>query len=886
MKLNKFTLSIVLLSMQAAHSQEMLTQKISTSYGDYEALENDATQSLTEAWENHLDGDVYTMSADHLGIISKDALADRFTINGDAGNGEKYRVTCDKDAERNCAIEVAGGGQLTLKNIIFENFIHHPIFNYDGGVIESIEAVEFINNSSPMGRPGGAIFNASKIKEMVNVIFQGNISPMQPGGAIVNTQEDAWIGLIKNAIFDGNESGHAGGAIYNGTGSPIGGGTDSATIENIVDSSFVNNRARYGGAITNTDSSLIVNIINSQFKNNEAEIGGAIYNDENDVIENIEGCLFENNIASNEAAAIYNAGTLTIKDCVFMNNKSTSDAALSGAIYNDGTMKIAAINGNTCFTGNSAKGISNAIYNAGTLSLAAASERSIIFNDRINGEDGLMHINKPSDAKQFTSSPLNGTIIFNNLVSNHTINLYKGTIKTGFVKNEKGEIISYGDFDSSVTLNVEGGAIDHCDGDIRAMNVGSLNLNKSADIHLDADLAQKDTTDRIDSHNPENVTVANGAKFNVKKINILSDGDALITRAHFTDNENLKTAINLSSREELKGYAPIFKYDVSFDSASGDFIFARTEEFNSAILVTPAAAQIGAYMTQVNSFEQAFSNYDLISSLNQKQRHALYNQRAKTSQGNFWVRPYSSKGDINYSNIPNVDEFTYGTYAGVDSAVKDIPNGWSSIYSAYAGYNGSEQKFDGAKVQQNGGIAGVSALAYKKNFWTSLTLNVGALSADADTMYGEENFNMLTSGVASKSGYNVELDDGNYILQPHMQVSYSYVGTEDYNNASGVRIKADDMHAFQIVPGVRFISNRSKEWQPYLDVRMIWNLNDKSSFKADNHALPNLSIDPYVEYGAGMQWHYSENTRFHGSIMMRSGGRRGGSFNLGMSWSL
>jgi len=183
------------------------------------------------------------------------------------------------------------------------------------------------------------------------------------------------------------------------------------------------------------------------------------------------------------------------------------------------------------------------------------------------------------------------------------------------------------------------------------------------------------------------------------------------------------------------------------------------------------------------------------------------------------------------------------------------------IYSAYAGYNGSEQKFEGVTANQNGGTFGGSALVYKENFWTSVTMNIGALSTDAKTMYGDENFNMLTSGIASKKGYNIELQDDDYILQPNLQLSYSYINTEDYNNAAGISIKSGDLHAFQIAAGLRFISNKSQEWQPYLSLRMVWGLNDASSFTANNEKLPDLSIDPYVEYGTGMQWHYSKSLR-------------------------
>lgn len=48
-------------------------------------------------------------------------------------------------------------------------------------------------------------------------------------------------------------------------------------------------------------------------------------------------------------------------------------------------------------------------------------------------------------------------------------------------------------------------------------------------------------------------------------------------------------------------------------------------------------------------------------------------------------------------------------------------------------------------------------------------MNVAALSTDAKSMYGDENFNMLTSGISSKTGYKIECQGGDYILQPNLQ---------------------------------------------------------------------------------------------------------------------
>ena len=135
-------------------------------------------------------------------------------------------------------------------------------------------------------------------------------------------------------------------------------------------------------------------------------------------------------------------------------------------------------------------------------------------------------------------------------------------------------------------------------------------------------------------------------------------------------------------------------------------------------------------------------------------------------------------------------------------------------------------------------------MAYKENFFTGLTVNAGANAGQANTMYGNEDFSMLMAGIASKSGYKYELADGKFIVQPNFLMSYSFVNTFDYTNAAGVRIESDPLHAIQLEPGFKFIGNLENGWQPYTGVSVVWNIMDKTQFKANDTSLPELSVKP------------------------------------------
>ena len=251
-----------------------------------------------------------------------------------------------------------------------------------------------------------------------------------------------------------------------------------------------------------------------------------------------------------------------------------------------------------------------------------------------------------------------------------------------------------------------------------------------------------------------------------------------------------------------------------------------------------------------------------------------------------WFRPYATFEKVPLKNGPDVSNVAYGSFFGGESELYDLGHGWDGMYGIYAGYNGSHQAYDGIGIYQNGGTLGAVGMAYKGNFFTGLTLNAGANAGEASTFYGTDNFSMLMAGIASKTGYNIELADGKFIIQPNFLMSYSFVNTFDYTNSAGVSIDSDPLHAIQIEPGLKFIGNLKNGWQPYLGVSMVWNIMDKTQFQANNVSLPELSIKPFVKYGIGVRKTWGERCVGFFQTYIMNGGRNGVGLQAGFRYTL
>ena len=325
----------------------------------------------------------------------------------------------------------------------------------------------------------------------------------------------------------------------------------------------------------------------------------------------------------------------------------------------------------------------------------------------------------------------------------------------------------------------------------------------------------------------------------------------------------------------------------------------------SSAVAAPVAAQIGGYLAQINSYDQAFANLDMDMLKTREERKAeeMMNKYAVASSSNV-QQPYLNKDGMNYNskglwnrafatfenvplnNGPKVNNVGYGNYFGGDMGKKELSNGWSRQFSAYIGYNGSTQDYTKQSIDQNGGTLGIMETWYKGNFFTALTANVGGNNAEANTDLGKERMAMLMAGVASKTGYNFEFKQGKFIIQPSILISYSFINTFDHNNGLGHNVSSSPIHAIQVAPGIKFIANLKNGWQPYFGINMRWNIMDKASFSIPDVTIPTMSVDPYVEYGVGIQKRWGDRFTGYGQAMIRNGGRNGVMLNIGFRWAI
>ena len=624
-----------------------------------------------------------------------------------------------------------------------------------------------------------------------------------------------------------------------------------------------------GGILNFSNNNLIDGKITGTTASNTGVLG--ITADNLDVTLINDGTL---NLGSGVVAKkIMGSGTTNIEGAV------TNNAAISQGVKvsSSGNLIVGANIGDLTNNGNvvaNASNLTGAVNNSGTLNLSGILDKTI-------GGSGITKISGDS-------------LILANGAS------IKGTLD---VNNQTLNVVAT-DTDSLFNnVNINSGTLNLINNNINNLSAASFKISGNVNLLLDADLKNV-TMDRLPSS-----TVATGM-INVKGINLLSDSkteNVYIPFAYDSFKDKVQTSVNAVGKDVENSYqtttfAPIFKYNVSYNPNNGYFLFSRgggksSSDFNPAVLSGAVNSQVGAYSAVNETFNYAFRHADysfmplpkrirLMSNkyaITEAQSMRYENDYSKT--GGMWYQPYANFENVGLSNGPRVDVQSYGTLIGGDSEYQQLKKGWGTVITPYIGYNGTSQSYPGVSTVTNGGVLGITQTFYRGDFFTALTVNAGAATGETHTMYGRDNYTSLMAGVGSKTGYNFEFNNGKFIIQPSMLMAYTFVNTFNYTNAAGIKISSDPLHSIQLHPSVKFMGNVGKGWQPYASVGMVWNILNETKFMANDVRLPEMSIKPYVEYGVGLQKCWQDKFTGFLQAMIRNGGRNGVALTFGFKWA-
>ena len=423
-------------------------------------------------------------------------------------------------------------------------------------------------------------------------------------------------------------------------------------------------------------------------------------------------------------------------------------------------------------------------------------------------------------------------------------------------------------------------------------NIGNLTLDDSAVGNFSIDISPRDwTSDKILA----GAVTTNGiGTLNVSDFQFINKCpiDRHVPLQIFdTSRPGYENILFTATDKEIR--TPIGYYGL-FPSAAGNGMYNASLTRYVPEVFRGQVATMSTWQNQLTINNLLFDHVQEINMqyLSQSQPNkyaALYPQFAPyqydKKDGSLWFKPFGTIEKLNMTQGLNVNNTFYGALIGADFPAVELKKGWTMLPTAYIGYTGAHQSYDGVGMYQNGGQAGAMATFMKNDFIGSIMAFGGGYSNRMDVGGATDNTGNWIAGTAAKAAYNFH-PSKHFVIQPTLMAAYTYLGQQNWHSNYGdMSMRAEMLNGVNVAPGINFIYGR-ETWSIYATVQYFYNVLGYTGGRAGNDVdLPHLRMrHGFLQYGIGATKTWKD--RFSGflQIVIRNGGRTGVGFMGGISY--
>lgn len=623
----------------------------------------------------------------------------------------------------------------------------------------------------------------------------------------------------------------------------------------------------------------------------------------------------ETNIDSNSKLQITDNGWVTIGD----NDTWNGEVSLAGGTLNyertestSSTMTgdLIATSGNLNLLKNSyinikspsniAQAVSVDIQKGATVEISNGAEFNLDSNDKWNGLiknelDGILKTDNVNNSAFGGMLQQNkGVSIFDNK-SNIAIDGKDSYILGGTVEIKNGS-----------ALNIGSGVADNhfFVSDLNMTNNSALNamnsvLNKyqiSNDMIVEG---KNNLSIDIDGRNKvgdafiiNNLTSNTNGTLNVADFNFI--GLAPIDRQfkiRVFDANSINDKVNFTSTDK-EIFTPIGYYNLQ--SAGGGYYTSNMTRYNPQVF-RGQVATLASFNNQLMIDDMLLNHVTLDSErlLAQSKNANIYAStlpqfapyQYKKEDGGLWYKSYVNFENLSLTQGLKVGNNSYGSLVGADFPVIKLKHGWRLMPTAYIGYNGAHQTFNGVGMYQNGGQGGLMGTFMKDNFIGSVVAYGGGYNNEMSVAGNTDRAGNWFAGTAAKLAYNFH-PTKHFTIQPTAFMSYNIFGRQNWGTDFGsMSMNSGLLNGINVAPGMNFIYAK-ETWSVYATFQYMYNINEQVGGRAGNVDLASVKMEHgYIQYGLGVTKTWKDRLNSFFQIVFRNGGRTGVGFQLGLNYT-
>ena len=257
----------------------------------------------------------------------------------------------------------------------------------------------------------------------------------------------------------------------------------------------------------------------------------------------------------------------------------------------------------------------------------------------------------------------------------------------------------------------------------------------------------------------------------------------------------------------------------------------------------------------------------------------------KKEDGGLWYKSYVNFENLSLTQGLKVGNNSYGSLVGADFPVIKLKHGWRLMPTAYIGYNGAHQTFNGVGMYQNGGQGGLMGTFMKDNFIGSVVAYGGGYNNEMSVAGNTDRAGNWFAGTAAKLAYNFH-PTKHFTIQPTAFMSYNIFGRQNWGTDFGsMSMNSGLLNGINVAPGMNFIYAK-ETWSVYATFQYMYNINEQVGGRAGNVDLASVKMEHgYIQYGLGVTKTWKDRLNSFFQIVFRNGGRTGVGFQLGLNYT-
>ena len=555
-----------------------------------------------------------------------------------------------------------------------------------------------------------------------------------------------------------------------------------------------------------------------------------------------------------------------------------------------------------------------AMTGAGTTSVNSELNKNI----NISATNGVLNLDNKSTTEIGNVTSNNGAINLKaDNISVKDVNVsgqngaanFSGNVTSGgnASVSDNGTLGLFGNanFDS---LSANNGSLNLTNGAVNTVNVDSMIVNGDSSIFFDADPRSQLTDTIIVGDGTGSITAGTGTADDPYKQVIV--GGINFTQSPIDRNVQFDISNLIQGNSTNPNLIRLPDGGIVTNTAMGQYLLTSSGAGTPMLTANLTYLNPQMYRGQVATIaswqNQLLVNNLLFDHMNLVTRKLMDEERTANKyaaaipqidpyqynlqDGSLWFKAYGAFETLSMTKGLNVGNNAYGSIIGADFPLVNLKNGWKLVPTAYIGYNGAHQHFNGVSMYQNGAQLGIMGTAYKGDFMTSLLAYGGGYANDM-TVRGEYGNGSDTTGnwfagVASKSAYNIRLPH-DFIIQPAFMAAYNAFGQQNWgSNFGSMSMSSGMLNGLNVAPGLNFIWQK-KTFSIYAMTQLVYNVMGGVDGKAGNVDLGYVRMRHcYFEYGLGVMKKFKDTFSGYLQFTIRNGGRTGIGFSGGLQWKV